>query len=271
MRTALRLAHKLDPPVAASREDAALPFADRTLRSVFHSKAAVSPALATWRACYKLAAHAQGLRLRCAKRLEDHVAGSAVREVAEILLDAYRRLLTEGVAEIVALLAAFVSDPVEAKSDLIRDAFSTHFKATKEGAVRYMANRWGVVPSNSAEDWDPAVYLNTTLRALLEEFGSPAEFEEYLKGVRDLAIAHERDVQNAIGRGALVSRKWTQAFILDRFDSVALRLLHDTAGSIARRIRMMDPDSSPRVIGDLIAAQLTPLEDALARDLERLR
>ena len=271
MRQAVRLAHKLDPPVAVSQADVVLPFADRMLRAVFYSKAANTPALADWRACYKLAVHAQGLRLRCAKRIETRVSGSLVRAVADRLLVGYRRLVTDGAAEIATLLGAFEYETHEARGDLIRGVFSTFFRSAKSDLARYLEENPVDVDPNPAADSDLDVYLHTTLRALLKEFGSPREFEDWLKGARDLAIAHERDIQNAIASGKLVARDWAQAIVFDAFDAAAIRLLNDTAGTIARRVQTVKADNARRVIVDLIAAQLRPLEDALERDLKRLK
>ena len=169
------------------------------------------------------------------------------------------------------MLDAFKYESIEAKCDLVRGVFSTFFRSAKSDVARYLEENPVDVDPYPVADSHLDVYLHTTLRALLEEFGSPAEFEDWLKGARDLAIAHERDVQNAIASGKLVARDWAQAIVFDAFDATAIGLLNDTAGTIARRVQTAKADDARRVIVDLIAAQLRPLEHALERDLKQLK
>jgi len=119
---------------------------------------------------------------------------------------------------------------------------------------------------------DVRVFLDWTLRDLIDKFGTDIRFETWLKATASIETINEKRLKNAATRGELVSRDLVKVGVIDQVNAAHLKLLTDGARTIARRAAAMTgagrtPDEIEKFVVDQIGSFIKPMKAKIIRAL----
>jgi hypothetical protein len=117
---------------------------------------------------------------------------------------------------------------------------------------------------------DIQVFLDFTLRDLIDKFGTDTRFLDWLNAIQKIELINEKRLKNAQTEGRLVSRDLVKTGVIDTFNSAHLRLLKDGAKSISAGVISKHQSGSElseieSYVSDVLGSFIRPVKNKIIR------
>ncbi len=119
------------------------------------------------------------------------------------------------------------------------------------------------------------IYLDMTLRELVDKFGTATSFSDWLAATKRIEDVYEKRLKNAKTKGELISRKLVEIGVIDVFNSAHLRLMADGAktlanGVISKHLTGVEVPEIEAFITDIVGSFIKPVKSKIERSLRNV-
>ena len=119
------------------------------------------------------------------------------------------------------------------------------------------------------------IYLDMTLRELVDKFGTATSFSDWLAATKRIEDVYEKRLKNAKTKGELISRKLVEVGVIDVFNSAHLRLMADGAktlanGVISKHLTGVEVPEIEAFITDIVGSFIKPVKSKIERSLRNV-
>lgn len=136
-----------------------------------------------------------------------------------------------------------VADPVPTTPAPARAPQAKVLRGHQAAKANAKAAAWAAPPDEQdglvEVPTDIQMFADMTLRELVDRFGTDVRFSDWLSATQKIEMINEKRLKNAETEGRLVSRALVKSAILDQIDAVFVRMLTDTAKTVASRAQAM--------------------------------
>jgi len=122
------------------------------------------------------------------------------------------------------------------------------------------------------EDENIEMFLDMTLRELVDRFGTSTRFLDWLTATKRIEDVDEKRLKNAKTKGELISRQLVEVGVIDVFNSAHLRLMADGAktlanGVISKHLSGVEVPEIETFITDIVGSFIKPVKNKIERSL----